>query len=280
MTATAPRLRAPKGACDTHMHIYDSRVPLAPTATFKPPEATIAEYKALRERLGIERTIVVQPTAYGTDNRCTLEARAALGPQSRGIAVVDPNAGDAELDRLTKLGIRGIRFHMLPGGCLPWDILENMAARVAAFGWHVQLQMDGRGLAERAPTLARLPGDLVVDHVGKFLEPVPLDHPGVRALLRLVGRGRTWVKLSAPYEVSKTGAPHYVDVGALAKALVRAAPQRMLWASNWPHPSVPRDRVPDDAALLDLLLEWAPDDATRKLILVDNAAPLYGFAPA
>ncbi len=277
MTANPPRLRAPKGACDTHMHVYESRFALAPTATFKPPEAPVSDYKAVCAQLGIERSVVVQPSAYGFDNRCTLEAMAALGPGARGIAVVDTDVADAELDRLTKLGLRGIRFHMLPGGCLGWDKLEPLAARVAMFGWHVQLQMDGRNLADRAAVLARLPGRLVIDHVGKFLEPVPLDHPGFRALLGLVAGGRTWVKLSAPYEVSKSGAPHYADVGALAKALVRTAPERMLWASNWPHPSMPRDRMPDDAALLDLLLDWAPDEATRKLILVDNPARVYGF---
>jgi D-galactarolactone isomerase len=151
-----------------------------------------------------------------------------------------------------------------------------LAARVHAFGWHVQLQLDGRKLADREATIRALPGRFVIDHVGKFLEPVGVDHPGFLALLRFLDTGRCWVKLSAPYETSKVGPPTYADVAVLAKALVSHAPERMLWASNWPHPSE-RAHPPDDALLLDLLLDWAPDAATRRRILVDNPAPLYGF---
>lgn len=275
--AKRPRLKAPPGSCDTHMHIYEDRFPLVPQAQFKPPHAPVPDYLAMRRRLGIERTIVVQPAGYGFDNTCTLEAVAALGPSARGIAVVRPDGADSELARLTGAGIRGVRFFMLPGGSLGWDSLEPMAARVQAFGWHVNLQLDGRLLPEREAALRRLPGTLVIDHNGKFLEPVAPDHAAFKVLLRLLEKGRTWVKLSAPYETSRTGAPRYADVGALAKALVKDAPERCLWASNWPHPSVARDKVPDDADLLDLLLEWAPDDAVRRKILVDNPAQLYGF---
>ena len=275
-----PRLKAPPGACDTHMHIYEDRFPVAPTALLKPPPATVADYRKLQQRLGLSRTVIVQPSTYGTDNRCTLEAMAALGDSARGVAVVDTSVSDDELARLTKAGIRGIRFHMLKGGALPWEILETMAARVHEVGWHVQLQLDGRELPEREAVLTRLPGTLVVDHVGKFLEPVSVDHPGFRVLARLVEGGRTWVKLSAAYEVSRKGPPNYDDIGALAKALLRLAPERMLWASNWPHPSVPKHEAPDDAVLLDTLLDWAPDEVTRRRILADNPAELYGFGPA
>jgi D-galactarolactone isomerase len=271
-----PRLKAPAGTCDTHMHIYDRRYPAAPTAKFYPPDAPVAAYLKVRERLGIERTVVVQPSTYGTDNRCTLEAMAAMGNSARGVAVVDQLASEAGLERLTKAGVRGIRFFMLPGGALPWDILEIMSARVAEFGWHVQLQLDGRELPAREPLIKRVAGTLVIDHVGKFLEPVPADHPSFRVLMRLVENGRTYVKLSAPYEVSKTGPPYYNDVGALAKVLVQAAPERMLWATNWPHPT-PGVPSPDDGQLLDMLLDWVPEEMTRRMILVDNPAKLYGF---
>jgi D-galactarolactone isomerase len=272
-----PRLKAPPGACDTHMHIYEERFTLAPTATFKPPHAPTPDYLAMRKRLGIARTVVVQPSGYAADNRCALEAMAAMGDSVRGIAVVEPGVADAELDRLTKAGMRGIRYFMLPGGVLPWDSLEAMAVRVGNFGWHVQLQLDGRLLPEKEPLLKRLTGTLVIDHNGKFLEPVAVDHPSFKCLLRLLENGRTWVKLSAPYETSKKGPPLYPDVGALAKALVKAAPERCVWASNWPHPSVPREQCPDDADLLDLLLDWAPDEKRRNKILADNPAKLYGF---
>jgi len=272
-----PRLKAPPGACDTHMHIYEDRFKLAPTAAFKPPHAPTPDYLAMRKRLGIARTVVVQPSGYGFDNTCTLEAVKAMGGSARGIAVVPPEVEDAELEQLTKAGMRGIRYFMLPGGVLPWESLEAMAARVGDFGWHLQLQLDGRLLPERETLLKRLKGTLVIDHNGKFLEPVAVDHPSFKCMLRLVENGRTWVKLSAPYETSKKGPPLYPDVGALAKALVKAAPERCVWATNWPHPSVPRAQCPDDADLLDLLLDWAPDEATRNQILVDNPAKLYGF---
>ena len=276
MNETAPRLKAPAGTCDTHMHIYDARYPTAPTATFTPPDALVADYLKVRARLGITRTVVVQPSTYGTDNRCTLNAIAALGPSTRGVVVVDQSVSDAELDWMTKIGVRGIRFHMMEGGALPWDILETMAARVGNFGWHVQLQLDGRKLPEREALLKSLPGTLVVDHVGKFMEPVPTDHPAFRVLLKLVESGRTYVKLSAPYNWSKSGPPNYSDVGRLATALANAAPERMLWATNWPHP-VPNTPIPDDAWVLDMMLEWLPDDAMRHKTFVDNPARLYGF---
>jgi len=259
------------------MHIYDKRYPLAPTAKIVHGDALVPEYMKVCKRLGIERTVVVQPTAYGTDNRCTLDAMAAIGPGARGVAVVDQSVTDEELARLTGLGIRGIRFFMLPGGALPWEILETMAARVGNFGWHVQLQLDGRTLPEREAILKRLPATLVIDHVGKFLEPVPVDHPAFAALKRLVENGRTWVKLSAPYEVSKSGPPYFDDVGALAKILIKLAPDRMVWATNWPHPTPPANKKPDDAMLLDMLLDWVPDETVRNKILVDNPAKLYGY---
>ena len=272
-----PRLVAPAGTCDTHMHVYDRRFPKAPTALITPPDASVGAYREMCRRLGIERTVVVQPTTYGRDNRCTLDAIAALGANARGIAVVDEAVADAELDRLTRAGIRGVRFHMLPGGALGWESLEAIAVRVQVCGWHVQLQLDGREFVEREALIRRFPGTLVIDHTGKFLEPVAPGHAAFKVLLALVDNGRTYVKLSAPYEVSKVGPPHYGDVGALAKALVRAAPERMLWASNWPHPSSPADNKPDDATLLDVLLDWVPDQAVRRRILVDNPARLYGF---
>ena len=273
-----PKLKAPPGACDCHMHFYGPRERFsyradAPNA---PPPASVDDYRAVRARLGLARTVVVQPSVYGTDNTCNLEAMAELGAEARGVMVVDTEVSDAELARLTGLGVCGERFYML-GGVLGWDILDEMAARVHDFGWHVQLQLDGRELGEREAALRRLPGTLVIDHVGRFGEPVGVDHPGFRALMRLVEGGRCWVKLSMPYDGSRVGPPNYDDVGVLAKALVRAAPERMLWASNWPHPTVPVSERPDDAVLLDVLLDWVGDDATRHRILVDNPADLYGF---
>jgi D-galactarolactone isomerase len=263
---------------DTHIHVYDPKFPIVPTATFTPPAASAADYLKVCERLGIARTVVVQPTAYGTDNRCTVEAMEKIGrDRTRGIAVVDMSATDAELDRLTKAGIRGIRFFMMKGGVLSWDEVDDIAARVTAFGWHINLQLDGRTFPDYEERVKRFPGMLVIDHVGKFLEPVGVDHPGMKVILRLLDNGRAYLKLAAPYETSKKGPPYYDDVGAMAKIFVKAAPDRMMWASNWPMPNPPGGNKPDDVLMLDMLLDWVPDEATRRKVLVDNPARVYGF---
>ena len=153
-------------------------------------------------------------------------------------------------------------------------------ARVRPFGWHANIQLDGRELPQYEAQIKRLDGKFVIDHVGKFLEPVAPDHAAFKSLLHLLDTGRCWVKLSAPYETSKTGAPKYEDVGRLAKALVKHAPERMMWASNWPHPSAPKDAIPDDADLVDLLAEWAPDDGRAAGSWSTTRKRSMGSAPA
>lgn len=274
-----PRLLAPPGACDCHMHVFEQGF-LAPQDTRAIPlRATATMYREVQAALGLQRVVVVQANMFGSDNRGMLAAMAELGAQARGVAVIEPDVDDAELQRLTDLGVRGVRFHMLPGGHLQWAQLDAVAARVRAFGWHVQLQCNGWALPQHAQQLRRLPVDIVVDHLGKYLDPAPpaVDDPAFGALLRLLDGGRCWVKLSAPYESSRRDAPDYVDVAPLARALVASHPERCLWASNWPHPG--RAPTPSDALMLDQLLAWADDDATRQRILADNPAALYGFAP-
>jgi D-galactarolactone isomerase len=269
--------RPPPEACDTHIHIYEPALPLAKTAIAAPPPGSVEDYRAVQRRLGLERVVVVQPSAYGTDNRATVEAVAAFGENAaRGIAVVEAETPHAELERLSQAMMVGARFLMLPGGAIGWDQLDRIAARVSEHDWHVQLQLDGRLLPDRLAQIERWSSRIVIDHVGKFIKPVAVDHPSFLCLLNLLETGRVWVKLSAPYEVSVSGPPHYEDIGVLAKALVRAAPERMLWASNWPHPSA-QENPPDDVRLLELLDEWVEDTATRDRILVENPALLYGF---
>ncbi len=277
MSDRKPKLAVPAGATDTHMHIYDTDVPSAPNGPSLPGNFREDKYRKVQQRLGLSRVIVVQPNAYQEDNRVTLAAIRALGPGAKGVGVVKPGVADADLAWLTENGIIAQRIFQLPWGAVGFNQMHDVMARVHSFGWHANIQLDGRELPQWEDTIRKLPGRFVIDHVGKFLEPVMPDHESFRSLLRLLDSGRCWVKLSAPYETSKTGAPKYEDVGRLAKALVKHAPERMLWASNWPHPSAPKDHLPDDADLIDLLLEWAPDEATRKKILVDNAAELYNF---
>ncbi|MBV9360712.1 MAG: amidohydrolase family protein [Betaproteobacteria bacterium] len=270
------KIQVPKGACDTHMHFYDTKIPGAP-GTFLPGDFTVPQYRALQKKLGFERVIVVQPNAYADDNTVTVNAIKALGKGAKGVAVVKPDVQEAELKRLTDAGICAVRIMTLHGGMLGFDVMDAVMKRVHPHGWHANIQLDGRELPKYEAQIKRLPGKFVIDHTGKFLEPVAPDHPAFRSLLNLVDTGRCWVKLSAPYETSKTGAPKYEDVGRLAKELVKHAPERMMWASNWPHPSARKPAPPDDVALLDLLADWAPDPKVQKKILADNPAELYGF---
>jgi D-galactarolactone isomerase len=270
------KIKVAKGACHTHMHFYGQAGAGAP-GTVLAGHFTVEDYREqIQKRLGVERVIVVQANAYRDDNRVAVDAMRKLGKSAKGVAVVKPDVADAELDRLTKAGMCAVRIMTLHGGMLGFDVMDAVVARVHPFGWHANLQLDGRQLPEYEAQIKRLPGKFVIDHTGKFLEPVKEDSAPFKSLLRLVDTGRCWVKLSAPYETSRTGAPKYEDVGRLARALVRHAPERMMWASNWPHPSA-RQNLPRDEDLLDLLADWAPEEATRRKILVDNPAELYGF---
>jgi D-galactarolactone isomerase len=263
-----------RSACDTHIHFYDHRHPVAPAAVLRPPDATPDDYRDVQTALGVERIVVVQPTTYGLDNTCQLDAMTAFGDAARGVMVVDANVGPTELARLNDLGVRGARFHMLPGGAVAWEMLETVASAIAPFGWHIQLQLNGRELPELVDRLLRLPVGLVVDHVGRFMPVVEPDSPEFAALLTLVDHGAT-VKLSAPYESSGTGAPDFDDVTALVDALVRRSPDRLVWASNWPHPG--QQTPPTTADLVALRDRWLPTDELRRRVLVDNPAALYGF---
>lgn len=271
-----PRLKAPANACDCHMHIYDSRFPVAPTAVLRPPDAHVGDYRLLQKRLGTTRTVIVQPSTYGTDNRCTLDALAEIGSTARAVAVVDTSVSNDELKRLAGLGVRGIRFNLVQAGATTIEMLEPLSKRVHELGLHVQLHMLGDQIVEHAALLQRLPSAIVFDHMGRVPVPAGPDHPAFQVVRRMIDKGQTWIKLSSAYQVSKTGAP-YADTIALGRAYVCAAPERMVWATDWPHPTA-REAKPDDAVLLDLLAEWAPDEAMRHRILVENPAALYGFS--
>ena len=166
--AEAPKLKAPPNACDCHMHIYDSRFPVAPNAKLRPPDATVDDYRLLQKRIGTRRNVVVTPSTYGTDNSCTLDAIANLGAAARGVAVIDTGIAEAELKRLDGLGIRGIRFNLVVTGAATLDMLEPLSKRVNDLGWHVEIQMLGDAIIENADLLQRLPCPIVFDHMGEF----------------------------------------------------------------------------------------------------------------
>jgi len=270
-----PRLTPPEGSIDCHMHLYDSRIPAAPGATLLPPDASLEDYRKLQQRLGIRRMVIVTPSTYGTDNRVMLDGLLRSRGDARGVAVVSGAITDAELGELHQAGVRGIRFN-LSVGSQALDGLERLAARVGEMGWNVQVA-PGPLLPEVAPRLLALPGKVVIDHMGHVPQPEALKSTAFAALVRLLDTDRAWIKLSAPYLRSKTGAPLFEDVGRVASALISHRPERMLWGSDWPHPTLPVEQKPDDALILDLLARWAPKEQTQALILRDNPAQLYGF---
>ncbi len=271
---TAP----PPGSCDCHIHVFDSRFPLAPGAPYTPAEATADMCLAMHAALGIDRTVVVAARPYGTDTACLEDTLRRYGPdRARGIVKLAPGTPDAELARLTDAGVRGARFQMAPGDPLPLAAMTDTAARGGPLGWHVQLRLNGHELPAHRDALLALPGILVIDHIGRFNGGADPDAPGFRALLDLLDGGRCWVKLSAPYLSSADGPPGYGDSAPLARALAARCPERMVWATDWPHTGNRAGPVPDPAALLALLDGWVPDAALRRRILVDNPAALYGF---
>jgi D-galactarolactone isomerase len=274
-----PRLDVPVAACDCHHHIYDARFPASPHwHQGFPPGATVADYRHLQRRLGTTRSVAVQPSTYGIDNRCLVDALGQLGPASRGVAVVDTDVKDTELRTLTDAGVRAIRVNFVSPqtwGTTTPELLTSLATRVSPFGWHVQTLMTGDQIVAHESVIRSLPTKVVIDHLGRIPEPDGIRHPGFSAVRRMLDGGQTWVKVTEPYEDSKLGAP-YADSSDVARVYVQAAPERVLWGTDWPHPTQ-RGTKPDDALLVDLLADWAPDERTRQRILVDNPAELFGF---
>jgi predicted TIM-barrel fold metal-dependent hydrolase len=273
----APKQRAPAGAADCHHHIYNSKYPADPRATLRPGDASVEDYRALQRRIGTSRNIIVQPSTYGTDNTCTLDALTAFGPTARAVAVVDTSVADAELKRMNGLGVRGIRFNLAQAGATTPEMIEPLSKRVNDLGWHIQINAPAAKIIEIKDILNRVPSPIVFDHLAHIPEPEGTAHPLFGVVLALIDKGKTWVKLSGAYADTKVGPPSYSDSSAVARAYVQKAPERLVWGSDWPHPSE-RDNKPDDAILFDLLLDWAPDERVRNRILVQNPEALYGFA--
>ena len=274
---SAPRAKAPPGATDCHFHILGpyARFPLSPGRHYDAPEASIDAYRATAAALGLARQIVVQASMFGADNACTLDAVAAFGREhARAIAVIDAGIAEPALAALAAGGVVGVRCNAVSGNGTPLDQIEALAALIAPFGWHMQLYVDGATLIALAPRLASLPVAVVLDHMGGIRAAAGIADPAFQALLRLLDRGRTWVKLCG-YRSSE--GPPYADLLAPARALIAHAPERCLWGTDWPHPHLEGRAMPDDGVLLDLLYDWAETEACVRRILVDNPAILYGF---
>jgi predicted TIM-barrel fold metal-dependent hydrolase len=276
----SPKLKAPANAADCHMHIYNpARFPLAPSPRVAPTNAAVDQYRLLQKRIGTTRVVIVTPRNYATRNEATVDAIVQLGPNARGVAVLHPDVTDAELKRLNAAGIRGTRFSLgdPATAVVTPDMIEPLAKRVAPLGWHIQFNVQGEQIVALADVMRRLPTPMVFDHLGQPPLPAGAAHPSHAILRGLIDSGRTWVKLSGAYLNSKIGPP-YPEATAIAQAFVKAAPERLVWGSDWPHPTSPGPAKPNDAVLFDLLTEWAPDERVRHRILVENSEALYGFA--
>lgn len=267
----------PAGACDCHHHIYDKRWPYAKTAVLKPPPATVADYRKYQRQLGTSRSIVVTPSTYAFNNDPTADFLAAQWPNARGVAVVKPDTDVAALKKLDAAGFRGARLQTGAGNPLGVDALAPLARKIASLGWHLQLNLKPEEYVQAEKALLGLPVTLVVDHMAGIPGEEGVKSPAYAALRRLLDTGHTWVKLSSPDSGSKSGPPGYADRIAIARALVGAAWQRCLWASNWPFPSSTPANRPDPVLMLDILRQSAPDEKLRQRILVENPERLYGF---
>jgi D-galactarolactone isomerase len=271
-----PKLKAPANACDCHHHIYGSQYKVDPRSTLRPGDASVEDYRGFQKRIGTSRNVVVQPSTYGTENAPTLDAVAAMGPQARAVVVVDDTVSDADLKRMHAQGARGIRFNLAQTGATTAEMLEPLSKRVNALGWHIQINAPAAKIAEIMPILEKVPSRIVFDHLAHIPEPDGINHPLFGQVLKLIDKGNTWVKLSGAYADTKIGPPAYADSSAVAQAYAKAAPERCVWGSDWPHPGE-REKKPDDAVLFDLLLTWVPDEKARHRVLVENPAVLYDF---
>lgn len=273
----SPKFKAPAGACDTHMHIYNSAYPASSKAWLFPPDFSVDDYRKVQARIGLQRTIIVQPVTYGFDNRCTLDSVAMFGDDARAVVTVPIGISNDELEQLWQRGARGLRYHQMHGSMTEWADVPVMAERIRGTGWHLQIQFDGLEFPQREALIARLPCTVVIDHMGRYSENVAVEHPAVQSLLRVARRENVYVKLSGAYHIGHPTGPDYKEVAPIARALVELSADRLLWGSDWPHPTETAATMPDDADLLDLLLAWAPDAGSRQAILSDNPARLYGF---
>jgi 2-pyrone-4,6-dicarboxylate lactonase len=277
-----PSFAVPPHACDTHAHVCgpESRYPLIAERLYTPPDASPEDYRHLLDTLGIQRGVLVQPSIYGTDNRRMLDALARDTKRLRGVAVVPFDAPDAELERLHTAGVRGLRSNIVDlktgKGQLPLAELTALAKRIKRFGWHIEFLMHVDEFPDLDRQLKDFPVDVVFGHLGYVPAGKGTQDEGFQALLRLLRDGKAWVKMTAPYRLTLSALP-YADTTAFAQALVDAAPERLLWGSDWPHVMI-RTAMPNDGALFDVLGAWVADPALRRRILVDNPAKLYGFA--
>lgn len=277
-----PKIKPPPGACCTQAHVFGpaDRFPYSEGRGYTPPDAGIETYLNLLDILGLDRGVIVHGSAYGSDNRASLDGIARAPDRLRGIAVVDPEISDAALEELDAGGMRGIRLSTMLKGGVGSEQLAPMADKIRGLGWHIVLHVnDSKEIAELNSTLRNLPVPIVIDHLSRVRGGQGVDYVGFQALLRLMREtDHVWGKISSWYRLTDIGPP-YDDMTPIARAMIAARPDRVIWGTNWPHPILWDHLMPNDGDLFNQFMDWAADDATRHQILVDNPAALYGFDP-
>jgi predicted TIM-barrel fold metal-dependent hydrolase len=276
-TARKPRFKLPPKSCDAHCHVFGpaSVFPYAPGRRYTPEDAPKELLAALHAHLGIERAVIVQANSHGTDNRVVLDAIAANPARLRGVAVVDDNFGDRELQALHDGGVRGVRFGFVRhlGGAPDMGVFHRVVGRIKELGWHVVLHLDAPDIIPLSEMMRALPLDFVIDHMGRVPSADGIGQPPFRALIELARRDNCWIKVSGSERIAM---PPYDDAVPFAKALIAASPDRVLWGTDFPHPNPTHEA--DNADLVDLVPRFAVTAAERQKLLVDNPARLYGFA--
>lgn len=277
-----PSFALPEGSIDTHVHVFERGYPLSPARGYNPPESRLADLEHLHATLGIARVVFTQPSVYGTDNAAILDAMAALNARTPGrarcVVAVDLKVEEDDLAVLDAAGARGVRLNLDNKGGMPLglDDIPELAARVAPFGWHLEFLFPGRQILELMPVFNALRVPMSIAHFAYQPASAGVNAPGFRALLALVSKGNTWLKISGANRVSATDLPSYDDVKPMARALIEAAPGRIMWGTDWPHPNKYLVN-PNDGDLVDAFGDWVADAATRRRIMVDTPAAFYRF---
>jgi predicted TIM-barrel fold metal-dependent hydrolase len=277
-TLAHPAFAVPAGACDSHVHVFESaaKYPSVDTPHYTLPDGSLTKLQRVSEVLALQRFIIVQPSYYGTDNSCMLDALSAAGARARGVAMIAEDCADEELSAMHLRGVRALRLDLFLRSSWPTaDIIayiEHSVRRARAIGWHVQFYTPGWVVRDLLPFLGGLDADFVIDHMGYMLESDGLTHADFDRLIEVIRAGRGWIKLSAPYRLVKDG--NFERLKPMARAIIQAAPDRIIWGSDWPH--IP-DGGKDTGTLLNLLSDWAPEVEARRRILVENPAKLFGF---
>jgi len=277
-----PGIVLPKGAIDTHVHVFEDRYPLSPGRGYNPPESTLDDLKHLHSQLGVDRVVFTQPSIYGTDNAAILDGMNALNAdtpnRARAVVAITMETSDAQLAEWDAIGVRGVRLNTDNKGGMPvtFDKIPELEARIKPFGWHFEWLFPGKDIIELMPIFEKITIPMSIGHFAYQPATAGIDAPGFQALLKLMRDGNTWIKISGANRVSATDLPPYDDVKPMAEALIEANADHVMWGTDWPHPNK-YEVNPNDGDLMDAVGEWVPDDSMRQRVLVDNPAAFYRF---